>query len=180
MKTYLVPFEEVETVKVRCQAIVHADDPEEALMKIKLIIANEDSPHCYADEVKHTLDNGETYNIQYDIEAIKTDIIEHIASDKEYYDIDDYSVDDVEEVDDRTYCILELTAFDIARYGKDELYQMAEAKFVEVGLELEIFEMEMIPKKIEEHFVSYKCIPTDFTRTFTDGDVWHMKEGKKK
>lgn len=178
MKTYLVPFEEVETVKIAYEAKVHANNASEAFDKLKRIIADGDSPHCYVDEVQHTMDDGKIYGIQYNIEAITNDIIEHIDSDNKY-DIDDYSVDDVIEVDERVYCTLELTAFDIARYGKDELYRMVEANFVEVGLELEIFEMEMIPTKIEEHFVSYKCIPTDFTRTFTDGDLLHMKDGKK-
>lgn len=169
MKTYLVPFEEVETVRVGYKAKVHANTPKEALDKIKQIITDGYSPHCYVDEVEHT---------EYDIEAIKTDIIDHIFSDGQY-DIDDYNVNDVEEVDDRPYCILKLTAFDVARYGTDELYLMVEEKFMSVGLNLKISEMDMIPKGVKEHFVEYKCIPTDYVRTFTNGDNLHIKESKK-
>ena len=93
---------------------------------------------------------------------------------------DDYEcgVEDIKEVDNRVYCTLEFTAFDIARFGKDELYKKAENIFAEVGLVLEISKMEMIPLKIEEHFVIYKCIPTDYTRTWSNGDVSKHENGE--
>lgn len=117
--------------------------------------------------------------IQYDIEAhANLGIIEHIDSDCKY-NMDDYSIKDVEKVDERISASLDLTAFNIARFGKDELYAMAEQAFVGVGLTLEILEMEMIPTEIEEHSVKYDCIPTDYRRVFADESYVHMKDGKK-
>lgn len=163
MKTYLVPFQEKETVIVGYQAKVNANTKEEAFDKISNIIADGEDPHSFTDVNA----NG----IEYDIEAhANLGIIEHIDSTYEYK-MDDYSADDVEEDDDRVCCELELTAFDIARYGQDELYKMVEEKFRQVGLNYEILEMDMIPTKIEEHFVTYDCIPINFNRTWSHGDI---------
>jgi len=171
MKTYLVPFEEIETVLVGYQARVHANSKEEAFEKINNIIIDGESPHNFTDVTED--------GIEYDIEAhVNLGIIEHIDSDCKY-NIEDYTIDDVKKIDERVFCKLDLTAFDIARYGKDELYNMAEAEFSEVNLNLEILEMEMIPTKIEEGFVSYDCIPTEYKCTFTDDDVWYIKDGVK-
>lgn len=56
-------------------------------------------------------------------------------------------------------CELELSAFDIARYGQDELYEMVEQK---LNQEIEIYEMQMIPIKLEDEYVTYKCVPTKY------------------
>jgi len=93
--------------------------------------------------------------------------------------MEDYTIDDVKELDERVSCKLDLTAFEIAKYGQNELYNMAEAEFNKVGLNLEILEMEMIPTKIEEHYVSYDCIPIEYTITFSDGEAVYMKDGVK-
>jgi len=155
-RTFLVPFQEKEIVWCEYLAEVKATSKEDALKKIK-VFCNEKNPHH-----------------EYDCEFVQ--IIEHIESEEDFF-TEDYTSNDVEEVDEKVYCTLELTAFDIARYGNEELYNMAENSFSKVGLDLEILEMQMIPIQIEEHFVTYKCIPTDFKRSFTDGDVWHMKDG---
>lgn len=170
MNTYLVPFEEVETVLVGYQAKVHANTAEEAFMKISDIIADGESPHNFTDTLEHGL--------QYDIEAhVNLGIIEHIDSCCKY-NIEDYSVDDVVMVDERISANLDFTAFDIARYGQDELYRMVEESFRQVGLTLEILEMDMVPTRIEEHFVSYDCIPTEYRNIFTDESYVHIKNGK--
>lgn len=164
MRTYIVPFEAKETSWNSCIAKVEASSKEEAFKMVEKSI-EESNPF-------------RDFNAEWNgINTVTNEVIET----SKYAIGDEYScaVDDVEEADERVYCTLDLTAFDIARYGKDALYHQAENIFLEVGLELEIFEMDMIPIKFEEHFVAYKCIPTDFTRTFTDGDVWHMKDGKK-
>lgn len=57
---------------------------------------------------------------------------------------------------------LELTAFQIARYGTDELYRMAEEKFAQVGLDLDISEMELVPIGFKEDSVTYDAVPTDY------------------
>lgn len=115
-------------------------------------------------KVKEVLESGDSIHASYDYECDLVEIIEHIDSDCKY-SIDDYdSIKDVEEVDERIKCELSLTAFDIARYGQDELYRMVEEKFMKVGLDLDIQEMDLIPIKFEEHFVTYDAIPTKFKR----------------
>jgi hypothetical protein len=57
---------------------------------------------------------------------------------------------------------ISLDAFQIARYGKDELYRIVEQKFSEEGIEIEIDEMEMRPTSIDGDAVVYECFPTDF------------------
>lgn len=59
-------------------------------------------------------------------------------------------------------CKINLAAFDIARWGKDELYNIAKAKFNEVGLDLDILEMKLTPIEIEGDNVVYNCIPTHY------------------
>jgi hypothetical protein len=168
MKTFLVPFEETETVLVGYKAKINANSHEEAFDKLQGIIQAGESPHNFNDEI-----DGHFYTIEA---SVNTGIIEHVHSDCKY-NMESYGLNDVKEVDERVSCKLDLTAFEIARYGNEELYNMAVAKFNKVGLSLEILEMEMIPAKIEEHFVSYDCIPTEYKHTFTDDDVWHMKDG---
>ena len=129
-------------------------------------------------EVKLSLQSFSSSVEFYDLaEIVKTKISSGNYITFKTINIEDNELDDVTEVDERVSCNLNLTAFEIARYGNDELYNMAVAKFNEVGLNLEILDMEMIPTKIEEHFVSYDCIPTEYKRIFTDNDVWHMKNG---
>ena len=163
MRTYLVPFEAEETVWNSFVAKVEANSPEEAFNAVKNSI-----------EVSNPLHD---FNAEWDgINTVTSKVIEttkYLIGD-EY----DCSVEDVREFDERVYCTLDLTAFDIARHGKDELCNQARNIFLEVGLDLEIFDMEMIPIKIEEHFVTYKCIPTDFKRTWSNGDISKHENGK--
>lgn len=162
MKKFLVPFQECETVWCKYIIPVEAKSPQAALNKVKKAIAK-----------------GESIKRHFGYESCTfIENVEHIHSDCEY-NIDDYSVDDVVPVDERIACELELTAFDIARLGKDKLYNMAEESFRKVGLVFEILEMDMIPTKIEEHFVSYDCIPTEYRRIFTDESYVYMKDGMK-
>jgi hypothetical protein len=147
MKKFLVPFQECETVWCKYIIPVEAKTPQAALNKVKKVINRGDSIQA---------------NFGYE-ECQFVEVVEHIHSDCEY-NIDDYSVDDVVKADEQIACELSLSAFDIARLGKDELYRMAEEKFSQIGLELEIEEMEMIPIKIEENYVTYNCIPVDAMR----------------
>ncbi|WP_294963380.1 hypothetical protein [Sulfurimonas sp.] len=82
----------------------------------------------------------------------------------------DCSIEDVED-DERIMCELNLTAFEIARLGRDALYRMAEEKFMKVGLCLEVSVMHLIPIKIEEHTVTYNAIPISYVRTWSNGDI---------
>lgn len=158
MKKFLVPFEECETVWCKYVIPVEAKSPQAALNKVKKII-----------------DRGDSIQAEFGYEECQfVEIVEHIHSDCEY-NINDYNLDDVVEADERVACELSLTAYDIARLGKDELYHMAEEKFSRVGLHLEIIEMEIIPIKIEEHFVTYDCIPVVAMRTWSDGSVTKTK-----
>lgn len=59
------------------------------------------------------------------------------------------------------------------------MYEEVENKFLQVGINIEIFEMDMIPVKIEEHFVTYNCIPTEHKIYFTDDSYVHWKNGEK-
>lgn len=116
--TYLVPFTEVETVKVEYFAKVCANSPKEAYDKLQTLIENNGNPHCFADEVEHTFDDGETRTVQYDIESVKGDIVAHLdsLSDPEY-SINEYNVDDV-EVFQETISLDDL----IKEEGKENLY----------------------------------------------------------
>lgn len=52
---------------------------------------------------------------------------------------------------------LTLSAFDIARLGKDELYSVAEQEYRSVnGEDIEILEMELIPFSIHTSEVEYE------------------------
>lgn len=159
MKTFLVPFQEQETVWVEYQAKVEANSQDEAFLKVKQLVNNCDSPHQ-----------------EYDCENIG--ITEHIESDCKFF-MDDYTSDDVKVKDDRLSCEISHTAFDIARLGKDALYNEVENIFLQIGLRLEIFEMDMIPVKIEEHFVTYRCVPTEYKIIFRDNNYIHWKDGVK-
>lgn len=53
---------------------------------------------------------------------------------------------------------------------------MVEEKFAKVGLRLEILEMDMIPTKIEGHYVTYRCVPIDHKRILSSGDVHENSE----
>lgn len=162
MKKFLVPFQECETVWCKYIIPVEAKSKQSALKKVKKVI-----------------DRGDSIQANFGYEECQfVEIVEHIHSDCEY-NIDDYDVDDVVEADERVACELELTAFDIARLGKDELYRTVEESFRKIGLTLEILEMDMVPTKIEEHFVSYDCIPTEYRNIFTDESYVHIKDGKK-
>jgi hypothetical protein len=161
MKKFLVPFQESEMVWCKYIIPVEAKTAQAALNKVRKVI-----------------ERGDSIQANFGFEECQfVEVVEHIHSDCEY-NIDDYDVDDVVDADERIACELSLTAFDIARLGKDELYRMAEEEFSKIGLELEIEEMEMIPIKIEEHYVTYNCIPVDATRTWSNGDVTKMNLDK--
>jgi hypothetical protein len=162
MKKFLVPFEKQETVWSKYIIPVEAKTAQAALNKVKKVI-----------------DRGDSIQAEFGYEECQfIEVVEHIHSDCEY-NIEDYDVSDVVEADERIACELSLTAYDIARLGKDELYNMAEESFRKIGLTLEILEMDMVPTKIEEHFVSYDCIPTEYRNIFTDESYVHIKDGKK-
>lgn len=145
MSVYLVPFEEQETVWCKYIIPVEAKTAQAALNKVKKVI-----------------NRGDSIQANFGFEECQfIEITEHVHSDCEY-NIDNYCSDDVVVYDDRIKCELELTAFDIARLGKDELYRMAEEKFAKVGLYLDIQEMDLIPIRFEEHFVTYDAVPTDY------------------
>lgn len=149
MKNYLVPFTEKEKVE--------AKNKEEAYDKIIKIIDENESPHQYYD-------------------ADNNGIAEHLDS-CNHFNIEPFDEDDIKIEDVRLSCELDYTAFDIARLGKDAIYNAAEESFLKVGLRIDIIEMDMIPIKIEEHFVTYNCIPTEHKIIFTDDNFVHWKDG---
>lgn len=62
---------------------------------------------------------------------------------------------------------LSLSAFDIARYGKDELYNMVEEKYAsEHFLNLSIEKMELLPFKIVEDEVLYEVKLISFKKEY--------------
>ncbi len=75
------------------------------------------------------------------------------------------------EADDRVYVEIKSSAFDLLGLDKDKIYRMVEDKFAKVGLYFEITSMDIIPKVIEEHFVTYYCYPVDYQRTWYNGDI---------
>jgi formylmethanofuran dehydrogenase subunit A len=60
---------------------------------------------------------------------------------------------------------LTLTASDLTRFGKDELYRMAEQKISsQIGSDIDIDDMNIIPKKIEDdEYVRWLFKPTSYT-----------------
>jgi hypothetical protein len=159
MKTYLVPFTEKEKVVVDYIAKVEAKSKEEAYDKIIKIIDENESPHEYYD--------ADNYGIA-----------EHLDSCC-HFDIEPFDESDIKEVDNRLSCELSYTAFDIARLGKDEIYKVAEENFLKVGIRIDIIEMDMIPIKIEEYFVTYRCVPTEHKIIFSDETFVYWKDGVK-
>jgi len=58
---------------------------------------------------------------------------------------------------------LTLSAFDIARLGRDELYNMVDEQYSKHGIYVNVSDMEMRPSKIiDKTEVLYKCYPTDY------------------
>ncbi len=159
MRTYLVPFQEEEIVWVEYNAKVEANSKEEAFSRIKQIIEDDDYPHR-----------------EYDCENLG--IVEHIESNSKFF-MDDVSIDDVQIEDDRLSCEISHTAFDVTRLGKDALYSEVEDIFLRIGINIEVIKMDMIPIRIKEHSVTYKCIPTEHKITFTDDTFVHWKDGVK-
>ena len=157
MKTFLVSFQEQETVWVNYSAKVEASSKDEAFKKIEQLVINNDSPHQEFD-----CDNN--------------GISEHIKSDCKFF-MEDIDIDDVKVEDDRLSCELEYTAIDIVKLKKETIYSAAEESFLKVGLKIEILEMDMIPIKIEEYFVTYRCVPTEHKIIFTDESFIHWKDG---
>jgi len=155
-KTYLVPFEAEEKVWNTLVARVEADSKEEAFTKVQKSIKESNPLRDFNAEW-----NGINTVTSECIETIKYGIGEDYNS----------TIDDVTEADERIKCEIELTAFDIANKEKDELYRMVKEKFTKVGLLLDIQEMELIPIKIEEHFVTYDAIPVDYKRTWSNGEI---------
>jgi len=163
-KTYIVPFQAEEIVWNNCIAKVEANSKEEALEKVEKSVENSNPLF--------------DFNTDWDgTNTVTNECIETIQCKmKDDFEVTVYHI---KEFDDRIRCELSHTAFDIARYGKDDLYKQAENIFLEVGLTLDILEMDMVPTAIEEHFVTYECIPTEYKRIFRDESFVHMKDGKK-
>ncbi len=62
------------------------------------------------------------------------------------------------------YVELRLTAFEIARFGTDELYNIVDSKYAEIGVNIETSEMTMIAMKVEKpETVVYRCFPKEYT-----------------
>lgn len=61
------------------------------------------------------------------------------------------------------FVVLTLSAFGIARFGRDELYNMVNRLYSEQGVSVEVLEMEMRPFKIiDKEEIAYKCYPLDY------------------
>lgn len=101
MKTFLVPFQEQETVWCEYLIPVEAKTQQAALNKVIKVI-----------------DRGDSIQANFGFEECQfVKIVEHISSDCTYC-IDEYSVDDVIAKNERIACEISHTAFDIARLGK--------------------------------------------------------------
>ena len=159
MRTYLVPFTEKEKVTVSYVAKVEAKSKEAAYGKIIKIINENESPHEYFDA---------DYN----------GIAEHLDGYCDF-EIEPYDEYDIKEVDERLSCECSYTSSDILRLGKDGIHKQLEENFLQVGIRINIIEMDMIPVSIEQHFVNYRCIPTEHKIFFTDDTFIHWKDGIK-
>jgi len=156
MRTYLVPFQAEEIVWNDCVANVEANTKVEAFALVENSIT-------YSNPFKD-------FDAQWDgLNTVTNEVIEttKYGIGEEY----NTTVDDVTEADDRVYLELKLSALDMLRFDKDEIYRMVEDKFAKVGLYFDITSMDIIPKVIEEHFITCYCYPVDYQRTWSNGDI---------
>lgn len=59
---------------------------------------------------------------------------------------------------------IELSAFDIARLGKDEIYNVAsDVIYKTYEVELDVTDMKMLPMCLDDEFVTYQCVPMEYT-----------------
>jgi len=59
---------------------------------------------------------------------------------------------------------IELSAFDIARLGKDAVCDMVNEVVYKVHeVVMEVSEMKMLPISFEDEYVTYQCVPTGYT-----------------
>jgi|GEM_PF-2106702 len=161
MKTFLVPFQEQETVWMSYQAKVQASCKNEAFETIKQMVEQNDSPHRAYD-------------------CINTNVVEHIANENKFF-IDDFTDNDVKELDERICCEVSYCTMDFFNRGisKQSIINDATEKFKQIGLILEIEDFELKPLRIEEMFVKYDFIPTKYKRNFADGEIIYFENGVK-
>lgn len=161
MKTFLVPFQEQETVWVQYEAKVEAGCENDAFYIIKQMVEQNDSPHKVYD-------------------CINANVAEHIESDGKFF-MDSFTINDVKLIDERICCEVSFVTLDFFNKGitKDTIIQKATESFKRIGLTLEIEEFELKPIRIEEQFVYYDFIPTTYKNIFADGEIVHFEDGKK-
>lgn len=161
MKTYLVPFQGQETVWIEYQARVQASCKNDAFHIIKQMVEQNYSPHRAYD-------------------CINTNVVEHIANENKFF-IDDFTDNDVKELDERICCEVSYYTMDFFNRGisKQSIVDDATEKFKQIGLILEIEDFELKPLRIEEMFVKYDFIPTKYKRNFADGEIVYFENGVK-
>jgi hypothetical protein len=140
MARWKVPFYTHETVVNWYYTVVEADTAEEAHHIIQNEIANEESLILSGRKTEWEGCNTATTDV-LEIESYHAGSKDYVKPAPEYS------------------CRISLSAFDIASIERNQLYVMAEQKFADNGIEIEIFEMEMIPVGADEDRVVWECIP---------------------
>jgi hypothetical protein len=140
MKKFKVPFKARELVVNNCVTTVEAENEEEAIQKVAFSIENSNP---FAD-----------FDCDWDgFNSITEEVIET----EEYY-LDDPVLEEIKEVEE-PFCELEYEAFDLLRLEKDAVYGAVEQKLGDI----EVFDMKMIPVRLNGISVVYKCIPTEYS-----------------
>jgi len=141
MARYKIKFKAIETCINNCKVYVEASSKEEAYKKAK-------------EQVDNHFDHEDFSNTDWDgFNGINEETMK--VSDFQLCEFDE-----VEEVDESPYCELKLSAQNIIELGETGIKQMVSEKFERAGLEIDKNKpVKMIPIGLEEHFVTYKCIP---------------------
>lgn len=139
---YRVSFEEKEIVWNKYTVCVEASSEEVATAIVK--------EHC---------DKGTMHSV---LNATFEEISEHIYLDG--FDNEVVIHDDVVKISDFPSVEVNLSAFEIARCGKDAIYDIVQEKLQKVGICREVVEMTMTPIRIEDEEVVYDCQVTEFKK----------------
>jgi len=159
IKTYKVPYQTLDLTWNNNYALVKASSKEEAYQIVEKIIKNNENIASMLStdwEGVNTITN----------EVVE---IEKVEIGQEY----DCTVEDVEVYQDVPRCIIEATAFDIARNDIDWLYDLANEEFKKAGFEIEVFGAKLQPSSVNGEIVRYEVILNDYR--IKENNIWFHK-----
>jgi len=136
---FKVPFIEEEVVWTKYEAIVDAESKEDA-MSLLAELCKSSNPHKTLDcELKEVF---------------------HLVESKNNYEVNDFTIKDIKNVDNRLSCELSLSTLELINLNYLELCQQVEMEFAKNGLSLVVKHVELNPIFIENGNILYNVIPT--------------------